>query len=51
MTYLVELHLLETAISLLLILHVEDLDQLECHHPLVLYPLGFEHIGELPLAD
>ena len=49
-TYLVELNFFQAAVTLLFVVHVEDFDQLQSHHALVLYTLGLKHIGELPLA-
>ena len=46
-----QLYLLETAISLLFIFHVKDLDQFESHHSFVLYSFGFENIRKLSLAN
>jgi len=46
-----ELHLFETAISLLFILHIEDLDELECDYSLIRYSLRFENIREFTLPN
>jgi hypothetical protein len=47
----VELHLFKTAVPLLLILHVKDLDELERDHSFVLHTLSLEYVGELALAN
>lgn len=51
MTYLVELHFFQTAIPLLLILHIKDLDELQGDHSFVCGSLRFENVGEFALSD
>ena len=49
-TYLMELNFFEATVSLLLIVHVKDLDQLHGNDFLGLYIFGFEDIRELSLT-
>ena len=48
--YLVELDFFEAVVSLLLIVHVEDLNELEGHHGLCVHLLCSVHERELALA-
>ena len=45
-----ELDFFETVVTLLLVFHVEDFDELQGYEVATLYIFGLENVGELALA-
>jgi hypothetical protein len=46
----VELHFFETSVTLLLVFHIENFDQLECDYYFVRNPSCFENVRKLALS-